>query len=287
MAALQEGVITPDSMFDVPDRITKHFTDQPSRTIMDAHTHGIEHWSAREILAHSSNVGTITIADQRLGQTRLQNWIDALGFAKRTGVDLPGEVPGQPLPRDKWYGTAILNVPIGESIAVTPLQMAALYASVANGGKWIQPHVTAAIGGKPVTNLRTRQVVSPHVAAELRSMLTDVVDTGTGKDARIPGYSVAGKTGTTPKFDVKHGTYCNPYSGHCEYQTSFVGFAPAKHPRFVALVMVDEPKDAKGRTDGLEGGSVAAPTFKRIAQGILQELRVPADRPGELTGSSH
>jgi len=287
MAALQEGAILPSTPFLVHDTYTKTFEHAPTRTIEDAHPHDPEHWTAREILAHSSNVGTITIAEQRLGQSRLQKWIKDIGFDKVTGVDLPGEQHGVPLPDDKWYGTGILNVPIGESIAVTPLQMAALYASVANGGTWIQPHVTAAIGSKPITSWRKRQLVTPHVARELRGMLTDVVDYGTGTLAKIPGYSVAGKTGTTPKYDAKHGSYCDPYKGHCEYQTSFVGFAPAKHPRFVALVMVDEPKDAKGRTDGLEGGSVAAPTVQRIAQGILQELRVPPDRPRELTDSSN
>ena len=118
-------------------------------------------------------------------------------------------------------------------------------------------------------------------------MLTQVVDVGTGTLARVKGYSVAGKTGTTPKYDAKHGTYCDPYKRKCEYQTSFVGFAPAKNPRFVALVMVDEPHDKNGKTALLEGGSVAAPTFQRIAQGILQELRVPPDRPRELTDSSN
>jgi cell division protein FtsI (penicillin-binding protein 3) len=281
MAALQEGAILPSTPFRVADAYTKTFENPHFvRTIRDAHSHPIEDWTARQILAHSSNVGTITIAEKRLGQTRLQHWIRALGFGRRTGVDLPGELPGRVLPDDKWYGTAILNVPIGEGIAVTPLQMAALYASVANGGMWIQPHVTAAIGGKPVTGLTRRQLVSSHVARELRGMLTDVVDYGTGTLAHIQGYSVAGKTGTTPKFDAKHGNYCDPYKGHCEYQTSFVGFAPAKHPRFVALVMVDEPH-SDNQYD-LEGGYVAAPAFRSIAQGILQVLQIKPDRPWQL-----
>jgi cell division protein FtsI/penicillin-binding protein 2 len=277
MAALQEGVITPDTRFIVHFRYHKY-----TRSIPDAHYHEPENWSAREILAHSSNVGTITIADKKLGETRLRRWIHLLGFGKRTGVDLPGEQPGLVLDDDKWFGEAILNVPIGESIAVTPLQMAALYGSIANRGKWIQPHVTAAINHTPTTDWTRRQVVSQHVASELRSMLTDVVDKGTGTAARITGYSVAGKTGTTPKFDPKHGTYCNPYLGRCEYQTSFVGFAPAKHPRFVALVMVDEPQSPDGDPSRLEGGIVAAPAFKSIAQGILQVLQIQPDRPREL-----
>ena len=280
MAALQEGAILPSTPFLVPDTYTKTFEHAPTRTIDDAHPHDPEHWTAREILAHSSNVGTITIAEKRLGQSKLQKWIKDIGFDKLTGVDLPGEQHGVPLPDDKWYGTGILNVPIGESIAVTPLQMAALYASVANGGQWIQPHITAAIGSKPITSWRKRQLVTPHVARELRGMLTDVVDYGTGTLAKIPGYSIAGKTGTTPKYDAKHGSYCDPYQGHCEYQTSFVGFAPAKHPRFVALVMVDEPQ-SKNQYD-IEGGYVAAPAFKSIAQGILQVLQIKPDRPGQL-----
>ncbi len=280
MAALQEGAILPSTPFLVPDTYTKTFEHAPTRTIDDAHPHDPEHWTAREILAHSSNVGTITIAEKRLGESKLQKWIKDIGFDKVTGVDLPGEQHGVPLPDDKWYGTGILNVPIGESIAVTPLQMAALYASVANGGQWIQPHITAAIGSKPITSWRKRQLVTPHVARELRGMLTDVVDYGTGTLAKIPGYSIAGKTGTTPKYDAKHGSYCDPYKGHCEYQTSFVGFAPAKHPRFVALVMVDEPQ-SKNQYD-IEGGYVAAPAFKSIAQGILQVLQIKPDRPGQL-----
>jgi cell division protein FtsI (penicillin-binding protein 3) len=287
MGALQEGAILPTTAFLVHDKYTKVFHDPDFvRTIPDAHPHDPENWTATDILAHSSNVGTITIAEKRLGQTRLQNWIDLTGFGKPTGIDLPGEQKGSVLPRNKWYGTGILNVPIGEGVAVTPLQMAALYASVANRGTWIQPHVTAAIGGKPTTGWKRRKLVTPHVAAELKTMLTKVVDlndgtgVGTGSLAQIPGYSVAGKTGTTPKYDAKHDNYCDPYKGKCQYQTSFVGFAPASHPRFVALVMVDEPH-SKNPYD-IEGGTVAAPIFKTIAQGILQVLQVKPDLPGQL-----
>ncbi len=278
MGALQEGVITPESPFTVPYTYKAY-----DRVIRDAHYRAkSEHWSAREILAHSSNVGTITIADKRLGESNLRKWIHRVGIGEATGVDLPGEQPGVVLDDDKWYGTAILNVPIGEGIATTPLQMAALYGSIANGGTWIQPHVTAAVGGTPTTGWKHRQLVSKRVARQLRTMLTDVVDDGTGVAAQVKGYSIAGKTGTTPKYDAKHGTYCDPYESECEYQTSFVGFAPAKNPRFVALIMVDEPHDKDGNSNDLEGGMVAAPTFQRIAQGILQELRVPPDRPDEL-----
>jgi cell division protein FtsI (penicillin-binding protein 3) len=286
MGALQEGVITPQTMFRVPWYYTLFRGTSNARSIDDAHSHPIENWTATEILAHSSNVGTIMIARSRLTQTRLQKWIQLTGFGKRTGVDLPGEEPGQTLPNDKWYGTAILNEPIGEGIAVTPLQMAALYGSIANGGEWVQPHVTAAVGGKPTKGWQTRQLVSPHVAAELRTMLTKVVDlpNGTGVKARIPGYSVAGKTGTTPKYDSKHGAaaYCDSSVKQCEYQTSFVGFAPATHPRFVTLVMVDGAKGPDGKSNGLEGGDVAAPAFKTITQGILQVLQIKPDRPGQL-----
>jgi cell division protein FtsI/penicillin-binding protein 2 len=160
--------------------------------------------------------------------------------------------------------------------------MASLYGAIANKGTWIQPHVTASIGGKAVTGWKHRKLVTPHVAAELRSMLTKVVETdGTGVLARVPGYNIAGKTGTTPKYDAKHDNYCDPYKRHCEYQTSFVGFAPAGHPRFVALVMVDEPQ-SKNPYD-IEGGTVAAPIFKSIAQGILQILQVKPDNPRQLT----
>jgi cell division protein FtsI (penicillin-binding protein 3) len=286
MGALQEGVITPQTMFRVPWYYTLFGGTSNARSIDDAHSHAVENWTATEILAHSSNVGTIMIARTRLTQTALQKWIQLTGFGKRTGVDLPGEEPGQTLPDDKWYGTAILNEPIGEGIAVTPLQMAALYGSIANGGTWVQPHVTAAIGGKPTKGWQTRQLVSPHVAAELRTMLTKVVDlpNGTGVKARIPGYSVAGKTGTTPKYDSKHGAaaYCDSTVKQCEYQTSFVGFAPATHPRFVTLVMVDGAKGPDGKSNGLEGGDVAAPAFKTITQGILQVLQVKPDRPRQL-----
>ena len=281
-------MITPDTRFRVPYDLHQDFDNAPSRTISDAHYHEVEDWSAREILAHSSNVGTITIAEQKLGETRLQQ-VDRharLRQAHRRRSARRG-CRASRCDNDKWYGTAILNVPIGESIAVTPLQMAALYGSIANGGTWIQPHVTAAIGGKPTTGWKHRQLVSKHVAKELRGMLTEVVDVR----HRHAGAHQGLQRGRQDRHDAEVRRQARhllrPVQAQCEYQTSFVGFAPAKNPRFVALVMVDEPHDKNGETASLEGGSVAAPTFQRIAQGILQELRVPPDRPRELAASSN
>ena len=286
MAALQEGVITPDTMFRVPWQYTKYAGTSLQRTISDAHSHPIEDWSAREILAHSSNVGTIGIAEKRLGQTNLQNWIDKIDFSHPTGVDLPGEIGGQVLPKDKWYGTAILNVPIGESIAVTPLQMAALYGSIANGGTWIQPHVTAAIGSKPTTGWKHRQLVSPHVAAEMRSMLTGVVDMkdGTGTLAKIPGYSVAGKTGTTPKFDSKHG-YAAVIRTRASASTRPRSWASPR-PSTRASSRSSWWTSRTTRTATARCSRAASSPHPRSSasrRGSCRSCECPPDRPGELS----
>ena len=280
MGALQEGKITPEHAVRGAvhlQQVRPHDRGRALRT-------GIEHWTAREILAHSSNVGTITIADKRLGETLLRKWIHLVGIGKQTGVDLPGERKGVLLDDDKWYGTAILNVPIGEGIAVTPLQMAALYGSVANGGKWIQPHVTAAIGGKPDHQLEEaparhaarRQGAARHAhrRRRLRHGQCRRASRATASPARR-----ARRPSSTPR----RAATATPTWASASTRRRSSASRPAKHPRFVALVMVDEPQARTATSSMLEGGTVAAPAFKRIAQGILQVLHVPtADRPREL-----
>jgi cell division protein FtsI (penicillin-binding protein 3) len=220
-----------------------------------------------EILSRSSNVGAVTLA-LRLGPERLMKWIHRFGFGTRTGVDFPGESPGQLLPLDRWSGSTIGNVPIGQGIAVTPIQMASVFAAVANGGVWVHPHLVDRVAGRARTKIARRRVMSPAVNAEVRAMLADVVhEGGTGTAAAIPGYSVAGKTGTAQKPDSSGG-----YSSS-RYVASFVGFVPASRPRLVVLVAVDEPHGA------IWGGVVAAPAFEQIARFDLQYLEVPPDAP--------
>src|SRR5205807_397585 len=128
-----------------------------------------------QILSRSSNVGAITIAE-KLGSSALMDWIQRFGFGSQTGIDFPGESPGQVLPLDKWSGSTIGNVPIGQGIAVTPMQMAAAYASIANGGTWVRPHLVDKVGRRPVHDFKRRRIVSPAVDAVLKQMLTNVVD---------------------------------------------------------------------------------------------------------------
>jgi len=261
-AALSENLVTPSTPFTLPYTI-----QVADRVIHDAEERGTETLTVAQILSRSSNVGAITLARQ-LGQERLARWIDRFGFGRQTGIDFPGESGGLVLPVEKWSGSTIGNVPIGQGIAVTPIQMAAVYAAVANGGEWVRPHLVERVVGRRRPVVERRRIMTPAVNAEVKAMLADVVlEGGTGTLAAIPGYSVAGKTGTAQKPDGRGG-----YSAS-QYVASFVGMVPASKPRLVVLVMVDEPHGA------IFGGVVAAPAFADIAKFDLQYLEVPPDAP--------
>ena len=258
-AALSERLVKPQTTFTLPYQILV-----ADRWIHDAEPRGTETMSVARILYQSSNVGAITLA-QKLGKERLGRWISRFGFGRRTGVDYPGETRGIVLPPERWSGSTIGNVPIGHGIAVTPIQMAAAYGAIANGGVWIRPHLVARVGSDAPTRPERRRIVSRRVASQLVTMLRDVVLEGTGSEAAVPGYTVAGKTGTAAKPDEAGG-----YS-RSRYVASFVGFVPATRPRVVIMVAVDEPRGA------IWGGVVAAPAFQRLARFNLQYLEVPPD----------
>jgi cell division protein FtsI (penicillin-binding protein 3) len=259
-AALSTGVVAPSTSFMLPYEI-----EVADRKIHDSHERVMQRMTVAEILSRSSNVGTITVA-QMLGQSRLGRWIDRFGFGRKTGVDFPGETRGIVLPVEKWSGSTIGNVPIGQGIAVTPVQMAAAYGAIANGGVWVRPHLVKQIGTRPVAAPERRRIVGKPVASQVMAMMQDVVNEagGTGALARLEGYSVAGKTGTASKPDK--GGYSDS-----RYVASFVGVVPASSPRLVVLVSVDEPRGA------IWGGVVAAPAFQEIARYALQYLEIPPD----------
>jgi cell division protein FtsI/penicillin-binding protein 2 len=266
-AALSDRLVTPSSTFTLPYGI-----QVADRVVHDAEERGTETMSVAQILSRSSNVGAITLAEL-LGKDRLSRWITRFGFGRRTGIDFPGESPGIVLPPEQWSGSTIGNVPIGQGIAVTPIQMASAYAAIANSGVWTRPHLLDHVVGHARPRLHRRRLVSPAVNAELNTMLRLVVSEGTGTLAAVPGYVVAGKTGTAQKPDPRGG-----YST-TRYVASFVGFVPATKPRLVVLVAVDEPKGV------IWGGSVAAPAFAEIAKFALQYLEVAPDDPQALTTS--
>ena len=250
-AALSEGFVTPASSFTLPPSIRVS-----DRVIHEAHREKTEVMTVAGILSRSSNVGTVRLAEL-LGRTRLETWVERFGFGRKTGIDFPGETRGI-LPF-YWSGSTIGTLPIGHGIAVTPVQMAAAYAAVANGGVWIRPRLVA---DRPA---KRRRVISRHVSDQLMSMLRDVVIEGTGQEAEVEGYQVAGKTGTAAKPDPRGG-----YS-KSRYVASFVGVVPASAPELVVLVTVDEPRGAYW------GGTVAAPAFQEIARFALQYLEIPPD----------
>ncbi|HEX6761498.1 MAG TPA: penicillin-binding protein 2 [Gaiellaceae bacterium] len=256
--ALSSGIVTPRSTFRLPYSI--HVAD---RVVHDAEYRSTETMSVAQILSHSSNVGAVTIAE-RLGAPELIDWIKRFGFGQKTGIDFPGESPGAVLPLGDWSGSTIGNVPIGQGIDVTPIQVAAAYGAVANDGVWIQPHLIERIGEHAVAPAPRRRIVSRAVNRELKSMLTGVVDEhgGTGTAAAIPGYTVAGKTGTA-QVPGPHGYNTG------QYVASFVGMVPVAKPRLLVLVVVNNPRA------NIFGGTVAAPAFEQIAKFDLQYLAVP------------
>ena len=265
-AALEDNIVAPDTSFWLQPTIRV-----ADRVIREAHTRGAERMTVRQILSESSNIGTITIA-QKLGGSELASWVDRFGFGRKTGSELPGESPGIVLPYGRWSGSTIGTVPIGQGIAVTPLQMVSAYAAIGNGGVMPPAHVVAKVGGKKVRHGKSRRVVSRHTADRMTAMFRDVVVEGTGTEAAIPGYTVAGKTGTANK--PENGVYVQ------KYVASFVGLVPARKPRLAILVMVDEPHGQ------IWGGVVAAPVFRDIARFTLQYLEVPPDAPESKRSSS-
>jgi cell division protein FtsI (penicillin-binding protein 3) len=263
---LESNLVSPTTKFRLPYKIPV-----ADRVIHDALPRGTQTMTVSQILSRSSNVGVVTLA-QQLQRDGLDEWIRRFGFGRLTGVDYPGESAGIVLKPEEWSGSTIGNVPIGQGIAVTPVQMAAAYGAIANDGVWVQPHLVDRVEGSGRVEPKERPVLSEATAQQLTGMLRGVVEEGSGTTAQIPGYRVAGKTGTAAKPE--------PTGGYSDtrYVASFVGFAPAKHPELVVLVTVDEPRGA------IWGGVVAAPPFAEIMEFALQYLEVAPDRRRQRSG---
>jgi cell division protein FtsI (penicillin-binding protein 3) len=256
--ALEENQVTPTTQFNLPPQI-----QVADRTIGESHARGWATLTTAQILAESSNVGAITIG-LKLGKTQFDRWVRTFGFGKTTGVDLPGEEQGI-VPTPKQYsGSSMGNLPIGQGLSVTPMQMATAYSAIANGGVLRPPRIVRAVGGQPVSQPKGKRIISAHVASQIREMLQGVLAPGgTASEVSVPGYQLAGKTGTANKVDPTTGQYSDS-----KYVASFVGFAPANNPKLLCAVMVDEPQG------DIYGGSVAAPAFGQIMSFALPYLRI-------------
>jgi cell division protein FtsI (penicillin-binding protein 3) len=258
-AALEEKLVTPTSEFTLPPSI-----QVADRTIEDAEERGTETMSVGQILARSSNVGAVTIGLQ-VGSEKFSKWIDRFGFGKKTGVQFPGEEVGIVPKLDEYSGSTMGNLPIGQGLAVTPMQMVAGYSAIADGGILKRPQLIKKIGDEPVHEPKGKRVIKADVAAEVREMLEGVLAPGgTASEVEVPGYTLAGKTGTAQV--AENGGY-----SETNYIASFIGFAPAQDPQLLAAVIVDEPQGE------IYGGSVAAPAFGQIAEFALPYLGVPQE----------
>ena len=268
-AALEEGRIAPDQIINVParykysDKVYKQQGVNEDREL-----------SVSEILAKSSNIGTIRIAE-KLGKDHLYSYLRAFGFGEFTsgqaGVPAwPGETRGKLHPPTRWEGTGLANIAFGQGVSVTGIQLAAAFNTIANDGEYIAPSLILGIAGTdgvmhPISSGVRRQVVSATTAKTMRDMLAGVVTQGTGTRAQVDGYSVAGKTGTAEKALKDRAGYSN------EYTATFAGFVPAENPRLTIVVVLDEP-------DEHLAGKTAAPVFSDIATGALRALGVPQTR---------
>jgi cell division protein FtsI/penicillin-binding protein 2 len=257
--ALEDDKVTPDTSFNLPPQI-----QVADRTIKNAEERGWATMTTSDILAKSDNVGAITIG-RLLGGRRFDQWVRRFGFGSPTGVDLPGEEHGLILPFSKYSGSSMGNLPIGQGELVTPMQIAQFYGAIANGGVLRSPHIVRRIDGRLQGQPAGKRVMSAKTAAALRQMLKGVLAPGgTASLVKIPGYTLAGKTGTANKVDPLTHTYSDT-----NYIASFVGFAPADNPKLLISIMVDEPHGGS-----IFGGQVAAPAFGKIAGFALQYQKI-------------
>jgi len=259
-AALEENKIKEQDRFFCENgeyKIAKH-------VLHDHTSHG---WlTFQEVIEQSSNIGTCKAA-QILGQETIYRYVKSFGFGARTGVDLPGEIPGQVKDFRFWSKTSIAAVPMGQEVGVTALQLACAISVIANGGNLMKPYIVREIrnsAGEPVKVFSpafVRNVLTEENAARVKKILIGVVENGTGKMAKIPNFTAAGKTGTAQKIEP-NGAY-----SHSKFTASFIGFAPAEDPQIAIVVTVDEPKGA------YFGGVVCAPVFKNVAANVLGYLK--------------
>ena len=263
-AALEEGLVTPTTSMTIPD-----FVEVGGKRFAEAHPPEEGRLTVSEIMSRSSNVGTIQIA-RLLGDETLSRYLGEFGYGRSTGLGFPGESGGIINPVEEWTGTSLPTAAIGHGVSATLLQVAEVFATIANGGEWIQPSLVRGTadgdgGVAPGTAPERRRVVSETTADAVSEMLAGVVESehGTGARAAIPGYRTGGKTGTAQK----------PKDGGYEagaYFASFAGFAPVEDPRYVVAVMIDEP-----RAGGHYGGAAAAPVFRDLLGFVLGHERVP------------
>lgn len=258
-AALEEKLVTPNTEFTLPPTI-----QVADRTIKDAEERGTETMSVGRILAQSSNVGAVTIGI-KVGAEKFSKWIERFGFGRQTGIQFPNEEIGIVPSLDQYSGSTMGNLPMGQGLAVTPIQMVAGYTAIANGGMLRPPQLIKRVGEEEIHEPKGKRVISPEVASELREMLEGVLAAGgTASEVSVPGYTLAGKTGTAQV--AENGGYSKT-----KYIASFIGMAPAQDPQFLAAVIVNEPQGE------IYGGSVAAPAFGQIAEFALPYLGVPQE----------
>jgi cell division protein FtsI/penicillin-binding protein 2 len=268
-AALEEGVVSLDMPFDC----SRGVIEVGKRLVHDAHKHGV--LSFKEVIQKSSNVGSIMVG-MKLGKERIYQYAKAFGFGEKTGVDLPGEVSGWIRPPEKWSGTSIGSIPIGQEVAVTPLQVLRAYSAIANGGFLVTPHLVSRIitpegqsvwEAKHAAETDGKRVLSQKTAETFKDILKTVTeDGGTAKSASVSGNYVAGKTGTAQIIDPHTKRYSKE-----KFVSSFVGFVPADNPRIAMIVVIYEPRGQ------IYGGVVAAPVFKQIAENALSYMEVPRE----------
>ncbi len=257
-AALDEGVLTPETLIDC----APGYIDIGPRRVHDVHPNGT--LSFTDVIVKSSNVGAIRTGF-RVGPERLERFVRRFGFGTRMLQELPAESPG--IVWSKLSDNALASVSMGYQVGVTPLQMATALSSIANGGMLMRPHLVRAVirdgVRRPVAPEALRRTIKADTAAELTTIMEGVVDRGTGKPARIDGYTIAGKTGTAAK--LINGEYSKQ-----KYFSSFIGFMPSRKPAIAVLVMVDAPSAGP-----YFGGLVAAPIFKRIGEIAIRHLGIP------------